>query len=125
MRDVSKGLGNVRINQFLAVASAVVLLPMFAGGALGEPPTGADPNSPLGLWYRSLTAPYSGMSCCSVSDCRPVEARLVDDRWEVRSVDAWVAVPPWAVLKRENPDGRPIACLFRGGILCFVPPPAT
>jgi hypothetical protein len=101
------------------------LLSVLAGAAFGQPPAGADPNSPLGLWYRSLTAPYSGGSCCSVADCRPVEARLVGEGWEIRVRGIWIEVPPSVVLKRDNPDGRPIACIFAGDILCFVPPPAT
>jgi hypothetical protein len=111
-------------NRFLAIVS-LFLLPVLAGAAMGEPPPGADPNSPLGLWYRSLTVPYGGHSCCSVADCRPVEARLVGEGWQVQFDGAWIKVPPYVVLKRDNPDGRPIACLHAGIILCFVPPAAT
>jgi hypothetical protein len=112
------------LNRCLAIAS-ILLLPVLAGVALGEPPPGADPNSPLGLWYRSLTTPYSGSSCCSVADCKPVEARLVGEGWEIHVNGVWIKVPPYVVLKRDNPDGRPIACLRRDVIFCFVPPPAT
>jgi hypothetical protein len=38
----------------------------------------------------------------------------------------WVAVPEDVILKRENLDGRPIACRTSyGTIRCFVPPPET
>jgi hypothetical protein len=107
-----------------AIVSLFMLL-LLAGVAAGQPPQGANPNSPLGLWYRSLTQPYNGRSCCSVADCRPVEARLAGDGWEIRVGGRWLAVPRWNVLKRENLDGRPIACLHAGYILCFVPPAAA
>ena len=108
-------------NRSLAIAS-LFLLPITAWG---EPPPGADPGSPLGLWYRSLAQPLSGLSCCSVADCRPVEARLVGKGWEILVDSTWIAVPPDVVLTRDNPDGRPIACLYAGTIRCFVPPAAT
>jgi hypothetical protein len=109
------------LNGCLAVAG-LFLLPVLAGVALGGPPSGADPNSPLGLWYRSLTTPLSGASCCSVADCRPVDARLIGEGWEIHVNGVWIPVSPYVVLKRNNPDGRPIACLRPGIILCFVPP---
>ena len=38
----------------------------------------------------------------------------------------WVTVPEDVILKRENLDGRPIACRTTyGTIRCFVPPPET
>ena len=112
------------LNRFLAIG-CLFLSSVLAGVALGQPPPGADPNSPLGLWYRSLTTPYSGGSCCSVADCRPVEARLVSEGWEIHVDGVWIKVSPHMVLKRDNPDGRPIACLHAGIVICFVPPPAT
>ena len=112
------------LNRLLVIAS-VLLLPVLAGVAIAQPPPAADPNSQMGLWYRSLTMPLTGASCCSVSDCRPVEARLVGEGWEIRVNGVWIEVSPDLVLKRDNPDGRPIACLHAGMILCFVPPAAT
>src|SRR5215468_6727045 len=84
------------------------------------PPNGADPDSPLGQWYKSLQAPHTGKQCCSISDCRPVLAREKNGRWEVYLENAlsetlelgngrWVTVPEDVILKRENLDGRPIA----------------
>jgi hypothetical protein len=112
------------LNWLRAIISLFMLL-VVAGVAAGQPPQGADPNSALGLWYRSLTQPYTGYTCCSLADCRPVEARLAADGWEIRADGRWLAVPHWIVLKRDNPDGRPIACLHAGHILCFVPPAAA
>jgi hypothetical protein len=109
----------------LLVTASLLLLSALLGVAMAQPPSNADPTSPLGRWFRSLMVPSTGSSCCSVADCRPVEARLAGDRWEVRADDGWLAVPPEAVLRRDNPDGRPVACLHSGVIRCFVPPPAT
>jgi hypothetical protein len=86
---------------------------------------------PLAAWYRSLTT-ADGKSCCSMHDCAPAEARMKEGRWEVlilpydASNARWVAVPDRAVLRRENPDGRPILCRTPNGFIhCFVPPAGT
>jgi hypothetical protein len=82
---------------------------------------------PLAVWYRSLTT-ADGKSCCSMSDCGPAEARIKESRWEVliqpyEGGARWVEVPDRAVLRRENPDGRPIVCRTPNGFIrCFVPP---
>lgn len=108
---------------FLAIIAAMLL----AHFAFGAPPAGSDPNSPMAAWYRSLKTPEGG-SCCSEADCRPAEARLRDGGWEIlaedpaRGVPVWERVPDERVLRRENLDGRPIACRFAGRTLCFIPP---
>jgi hypothetical protein len=88
-------------------------------------------TDPLAVWYRSLTT-ADGKSCCSMHDCAPAEARMKEGRWEVlilpydASNARWVAVPDRAVLRRENPDGRPILCRTPNGFIhCFVPPAGT
>jgi hypothetical protein len=88
-------------------------------------------GDPLAAWYRSLTT-ADGKSCCSMHDCAPAEARLKEGRWEVlifpyNADDArWFPVPDHAVLRRENPDGRPILCRTPNGFIhCFVPPPGA
>jgi hypothetical protein len=118
--------------------------------ALAAPPEGADPNSSMGQWYRSLMQPNSNASCCGLGDCRPVEARLTPVGWEIKlslivgqlrkesgeldpvMADKWISVPNDKVLKRENLDGRPIACVGGGddpgippSIHCFIPPSGT
>jgi len=105
----------------MKILLAAVSLVTLAAAALAEPPVGVDTESPMAQWYRSLTAP-NGISCCSMADCRPIEARLAGDRWEVFRNEKWEPVPEDRILKRENPDGRPIACIYAGQILCFVPP---
>jgi hypothetical protein len=111
----------MRLRPYVVVLAAAVLCGSTASGA---PPDGADPNSPLGVWYRSLQAP-DGKSCCSIADCRPIDARLVGEHWEIRTEMGWQEVPPDRVLRWENPDGRPIACRSLGLVLCFVPPAGT
>jgi len=110
-----------------------ILLLLAIARSHAAPPEGADPNSPLGLWYRSLHVPHSDALCCSISDCRPVEARAQDGHWQIKLGRNWRDVPEDRVLRMDNPDGRPIACVEQfddapdaiGPIRCFVPPPET
>ena len=89
-----------------------------------------DGPDPLAAWYRSLTD-AEGKSCCSPRDCTPAEARLKQGHWEVfiqpyEVSSRWVTVPDRAMVRRENPDGRPILCRTPNGLIrCFVPPPAS
>ena len=95
---------------------------LLAAGARAAPPTGVDPDGPMAEWYRSLKAPDIGGSCCSIADCRPVEARQVGNHWEVLTETGWLSVLPQRILYQENLDGRSIACQILGEIRCFVPP---
>lgn len=106
------------MSRFLVFVLSALTLARLAYAA---PPEGADPNSPRAAWFNSLRTP-EGASCCSIADCRPVEAQLVTDGWQIRIDDEWVDVPPEVILRRDNQDGRPIACLYFGKIRCFVPP---
>ena len=89
-----------------------------------------DGSDPLAAWYRSLTT-AEGKSCCSARDCAPAEARIKEGHWEVwiqpyEASSRWVTVPDRAMLRRDNPDGRPILCRTPNGFIrCFVPPPAS
>lgn len=91
-----------------------------------QAPWAHDGGDPLAVWYRSLRIPGTGGSCCSEQDCKPVEARLNGDHWEVAigegPLPVWEEVPSAAVLRQPNLEGRPVACRFGGKILCFVPP---
>jgi len=98
---------------------------LIAAVARAAPPAGVDPDGPMAQWYRSLKAPDIGGSCCSIADCRPVEARQVGDHWEVLTETGWQSVLPERVLHQKNLDGRPIACEVLGEIRCFVPPAGT
>ena len=105
-------------------AAAFILLALTANADAHE---GEDA---LAVWYRSLVT-AGGQSCCSMHDCQPAEARLTGDRWEVliqpyEGNAKWVIVPERALLRRDNPDGRPIVCRTPNGFIhCFIPPAGT
>ena len=107
-----------RVRELCIVAVAILL----TAAARAAPPDGFDPDGPLAQWYHSLKSPDMGGSCCSIADCRPVEARQVEAHWEVLTETGWESVLPQRVLHQENLDGRPIACRILGEIRCFVPP---
>lgn len=88
---------------------------------------GDYPPSPLSDWYKSLRQPGTGISCCDISDCRPVEARTSGEGWEFDASGRWVAVPSTKVIQNKpNPTGRAVACYVGAGdtvvLFCFVPP---
>lgn len=86
-----------------------------------EPPAGSDQNSKIGLWYKSLINPETGGSCCSIADCRPTKARVIDGHYQVWHETEWLPVPDEAILPHmENIIGEPVACVFNGTVLCLV-----
>jgi hypothetical protein len=89
------------------------------------PPQDADPA--MAPWFNSLRQPGSGISCCSIADCRPVDYRTVDNHYEAFIEGEWRAVPPDKVLTRaDNPTGRAVVCWTKlSGIMCFVRGPET
>src|SRR5271165_6605648 len=105
-----------------AVLAALLMLPPPSAAA---PPPDADPS--LAPWFNSLQQPGSGISCCSIADCRPVDYRVVGDHYEVFIQGQWLPVPPDKVLTRaDNPTGRAVVCWTKvNGILCFVRGPET
>jgi hypothetical protein len=115
----------------VAGVAAVLLALVLAGGATAAPPLGADPESPLGHWYNSLQQPHSGISCCTLADCRPVIEKLgaghywvfIGKQFEL-APNRWIEVPDDAVLHVRNDAGQPVACWApASGLLCFVPGP--
>ena len=104
--------------------ATVALLGIAASDA--APPENADPA--LHGWFESLKQPGSGVSCCSIADCRPVEYRLVANGYEAYLDTKWVHVPDEKVLHGiVNPVARGIVCRspISGTILCFVPASET
>ena len=92
--------------------------------ARSAPPPGADPNSEIGLWFRSLEN-SKGENCCSVADCRrPFAWRHTGTGYEVQAVagSPWIAVPPENILRRENLIGDAVACIVGGQVRCFIAP---
>jgi hypothetical protein len=89
------------------------------------PPPDADPT--MAPWFNSLRQPGSGISCCSIADCRPVDYRTVGDHYEAFIDGEWRAVPPEKVITRaDNPTGRAVVCWTKlSGIMCFVRGPET
>src|ERR1044072_6622632 len=81
--------------------------------AYADPPTDRPLDPTMSEWYRSLRQPETNASCCSVADCRPYDARIAKDHYEIRIHDKWWAVPNKLVLHKENPTGSAIACLRR------------
>lgn len=91
--------------------------------AQAAPPPGADPNSPLAVWLRSLRD-VRGVGCCDQADCRRTMIRPTDsggvEAWIGReefgpgAPDEWRVVPGPEVRSRESrPPG------VRGAWVCF------
>jgi hypothetical protein len=107
----------------------VVLAALAAAlSASAQPPPGADPNSELGKWFKSLKS-NNGLPCCDVSDCRRVQARLTDGYYEALIDEHWARVPDDKIRHIENPTGQYVACYaYYDGtrdppphFFCFVP----
>ncbi len=95
-------------------------------GSAAAPPDGADPA--MHGWFESLKQPGSGISCCSIADCRPVDYRLGADGYEALLDARWVRVPDDKIIRNKpNPTGRAQLCRspISGSILCFVPASET
>lgn len=113
------------MTRLLLAAAALVAVPMTA---MPAPPENADPA--LAPFFRSLKQPGTSISCCDISDCRPVKTRFHGDSLQVfipakdfqQGIDDWVNVPPGKMLTpRENPTGEPIACWNKWiGVLCYL-----
>lgn len=102
------------------VATLIALACMVDVPAWPAPPENADPS--LAPWYQGLQQPDTGVSCCSIADCRPVEDRVGPNGYEVLLEDEWRPVPPEKILQGKfNPTGRAVVCSSPAlGILCFV-----
>src|SRR5205809_8022379 len=73
------------------------------------PPENADPA--LHGWFESLKQPGSGVSCCSLADCRPDEYRLVAEGYEAYVGAKRVHVPDERVFRgSSNPMGPGLGC---------------
>ena len=101
-----------------SIAAAAFLT--LAAHALAAPPENADPS--LAPWFQSLKQPGSGVSCCSIADCRQVEYRMSGGHYEALIERDWMAVPDDKVLQHQiNPTGHGVVCYTPWqGILCFV-----
>ena len=105
--------------------AVVALLSLTFCVAKAEPPPGADPNSPMAKWFRSLDRPDGLGGCCSSADCREVEARIVDGHWRVEIKGVEWDIPDKVIIhQKDNPTGHAVACWIDIGdgphFLCFV-----
>jgi hypothetical protein len=98
----------------------LIFLVFLAARAEAAPPENADPA--LSPWFQSLAVPGTGISCCSIADCRPTDYRTVDDHYEALIEGNWTYIPPRKVLQRtDNPLGRAVVCWTKErGVMCFV-----
>jgi len=110
---------------WLAAAALMITLLGFAETSRAAPPDNADPS--LAPWFQSLRQPGTGISCCSVADCRITDYRTDASGYEALIDEKWLSVPPDRILQHiSNPTGRAIVCYHPGtGILCFVRPSET
>ena len=101
-------------------AALVVAVLAYASCAKAAPPPNADPT--LAPWFQSLRAPDTGVSCCSIADCRATDYRTTGDHYEVLIDNRWLIVPRDKVLQRiDNPVGRAVVCWTPAlGIMCVV-----
>jgi hypothetical protein len=110
-----------------SAAFSVVLMALLAAGALkAASPESADPS--MNGWFESLKQPGSGVSCCSIADCRPVDYKLDSSGYEALIEARWVRIPEDKILHgKPNPVGRGVLCRspISGTILCFVPASET
>src|SRR3954447_26694326 len=62
-----------------------------AGGLRAAPSDNANPE--LHGWFESLKQPVSGISCCSIADCLPVDYKMEGDGYEALIEARWVRIP--------------------------------
>ena len=114
----------MRLLEISSLATVGVLL---AALPLSHSQAAPPPNTDMSLapWFNSLQQPGSGISCCSVADCRRTDSRYAGDHYEAFVDEQWRAVPPGAVVERQdNPTGHAVVCYTPArGIMCFIKAP--
>jgi len=98
-------------------------LAWFTCVAQAHPPKNADMS--LAPWFRSLRQPGTGISCCSIADCRQTDFRIEGDHYQAMVDGSWKTVPKDRILERsDNPTGRAVVCYTPYvGIMCFIKGP--
>jgi hypothetical protein len=80
-------------------------------------------------FYMSLRRNDGQGSCCSLTDCRPTQSRMVGDHYEVKVDGEWTAVPNDKINNVVAPDGGAHVCapmqtgLNKGVMFCVILPP--
>jgi hypothetical protein len=112
-------------------ALLLILLLAISAPSHAAPPPGADPNSEIGQWFRSLRQPGTAAPCCSLADCHMTDYRIGKDGYEALVVGRWIPIPRETILRTSNPTGRAVVCAtvapvlqYRAAITirCFVTP---
>ena len=110
----------------LAFCSFVFPALLAAGALEAAAPENGEPS--MHGWFESLKQPGSGVSCCSIADCRPVDYKLNGEGYEALIETRWMRIPDDKILHgKPNPTGRAVLCRspISGTILCFVPASET
>jgi hypothetical protein len=107
---------DLAMRRFILIAVGLLLAPPVRAA----PPPDADGT--LAPWFQSLRQPNTGVSCCSMADCRTVDYRTDGDSYEALIEGRWIIVPREKILQRiDNPTGRAVVCWTPAlGVLCFV-----
>ena len=107
-----------------AIVAAVAFVAAIVCGAVRATAAGGYSDTPTANWFRSLTVPGSGVSCCDQADCHPVRTDFRDGAWwvESRVTGTWLRIPADRVLSTPS--------IFQNGVLCEVesdpgPPPGV
>jgi hypothetical protein len=98
---------------------------LIANPVAARPPPNADMS--LAPWFQGLKQPGTGMSCCSIADCRQTDFRVAGSHYEAMIEGEWRPIPPDKILPgTDNPTGHAVVCYAPGiGIMCFIRGPET
>jgi hypothetical protein len=117
-------------NALLAAAATVAAIALLLAASFAC----ADEAGDVGRWFKSLTQPGTGMSCCEEADCKQAEAEWRGGQWWAVVRGRWTAIPPDKVLRQTSIMPRAVVCsspaadYYGSGhealpvIYCFVPP---
>lgn len=114
------------IHVFLAllIAFAIVAawMSLMLASAHAEEKNWAHADPKRSAWFKSLTVPGTGGSCCDISDCRRTEAEWKDGRWWAAvampdKTSKWMPIEPGRVLaKPRSIDGEAYVCSSAGSV---------
>ena len=106
---------------------------LLATPAFAAPPPGANPDSDIARWIKTLRDP-GGALCCSAADCRRTQIERRDDgtRWAwvgrdefgANAPDRWMPITErvWNLTTADGPppDGRAWVCFWGGQVRCAI-----
>ncbi len=96
---------------------AILVWPAHAAEITTKDEAAHDPAR--GAWFKGLSQPDTGNSCCDVSDCYRTQAKQLDDQSWTALVQTWHGptwkpIPPNKVLKKTSIDGDAYVCSSMG-----------